>query len=71
MCWRPICTNGVHCGIGFVVAKVRCGAERISRIGGIGHWGNNAHKERNVVQIEEAINIKEIHVLIKLVWCMY
>lgn len=70
MCWRPICTNGVHCGIGFVVAKVRCGAERISRIGGIGHWGNNAHKEWNVVQIEEAISIKEIHVLIKLVWCI-
>jgi hypothetical protein len=53
MCWRPICINGVNRGIGFVVAKVRCRAERISRIGGIGHWGNNAHKEWNVVQIEE------------------
>lgn len=53
MRWRPICANGVYRGIGDVAAKVRRGVERISRIGGIGHRGNNAHKEWIVVQIKK------------------
>lgn len=53
MHWRPICANGVYRGIGDAAAKVRRGVERISGIGGIGHRGNNAHKERIVVQIKK------------------
>lgn len=50
---RPICTDGVNRGIGYAVAEVRRDAEGISRISGISHRGNNAHKEWNVVQTEK------------------
>lgn len=53
MCWRPICPNGVYGCIGYVAAKVRRGVERFCRIGGIGHRGNNAHKEWIVVQVKK------------------
>lgn len=50
---RPVCTPRVDSSPGPAIAKVWCGAARITRWSGDGDRRNNSHEERVMVQSEE------------------